>query len=150
MRMIRVIGFAMLGFFLAFWLYDLFESGYFRRWEKLSSPTEQVSEYFSAPTKKANSGFEVTKPCDYSMPEFSLISNSPKNIIDCVQTRQLYAEGEGRDTFVRDNAGNIWKWTNLVYIDMIALVCWPGFGALIGVVAAIVLNKPAQSSVKSG
>jgi hypothetical protein len=150
MRTIRVIGFAIIGFFLAFWLYDIFESGYFQRWEKLASPSEQVSEYFSAPEKKAISGFEVTKPCDYSMPEFSILSNAPKNSIDCVQTKQLYPEGEGRATFVRDNAGNIWEWSNLVYVNMIALVCWPGFGALIGIIAAIVPNKPAQSSVKSG
>jgi hypothetical protein len=145
-QIIKAIGFALIGFFLAFGLYYAFEVGYFERWENVPLQSQEVSEYFSTTQKKnvTSSPIEIKRPCDYSLPEFSLLSNSPKNIDDCVQVTMPYPEGESRNTYVRDSNGSIWRWSYLIYFDLTALICVPGSGLLIGVLIAVVTNSPRK------
>jgi hypothetical protein len=82
MRIAKIIGFGAIGLFIGLGLLNIIESGYFQRWKKLSTPPHNVSEYFSTDKEKNSpSPVKITKPCDYLSPEFSILSNSPQNIL---------------------------------------------------------------------
>lgn len=130
MRFIRIIAFSIIGLYLVVGIRDFFEAGYLQRWEKLS-PTQQeeINKYFSAKNEQRFSeNAKIKKPCDYSQPEFSFLSNSPKNITDCVHFTEMYAEGVKKYTFVRDSKGNIWEWSFLYILNWNSLICFPAIG----------------------
>jgi hypothetical protein len=151
MQIIKVILFGLIGFFLAYEIINMIELGYLVRWGKKVSPTEQIYEYFLAKDNNQShqGGLIITNPCDYSKPEFSIISNSPKNIVKCVQLTFLYPEGESRDTYVLDENGIIWGWSHLIYINLGLLICCPLIGLLVGVIISIFTKKPKQAKAFS-
>ena len=53
---------------------------------------------------------EVTKPCNFSSPEFSLFTNAPRGIIDCIQTLEPQPDGFVRYAYVLDKDGTVWHW----------------------------------------
>jgi len=144
MQAFRIIVFSIIGLFLGIVFSILYTSGYFERWEKLSSPSTDISDKFSAVQQQDSFLIQITNPCDYSEPEFSILSNSPKNKIDCVQIKHNYPDGQSRETYVRDSNGNIWQWSYLSYFGFNEVVCLPGYGLIIGLVMAIATNQPAQ------
>ena len=138
MQVIRIILFSIIGLFLGIVFSNVTTSGYFERWKISHLPQDYIVTRFA---EAQNTPLIVTKPCDYSEPEFSIFTNSPKNIEDCLQIKILYPEGEGRDTFVRDSNGNIWEWSYLSYFGLNELVCYPSYGLLIGLVIAIATKE---------
>ena len=144
MQVRRIILFSIIGLLLGIGFSNLITSGYFERWEKLPSLSTDVSEYFSAAEQKDSFPVEITNPCSYSEPEFSILSNSPKNIVNCVQIKNNYAEGYSRETYARDSNGNIWEWSYLSYFGLNALVCYPSYGLIIGLAIAITTKEPMQ------
>jgi hypothetical protein len=151
MQIVRIILFGLIGFFLAYGIVYVTEFGYLERWRKITSPSENIYGYFLATdnTQNHQGGLIITNPCDYSKPEFSFISNFPKNISKCVQVTTLYPEGESRNTYVYDRNGTVWEWSYLVYVDLGAMICWPFIGLLIGVLIAIITRKPKQTKAFS-
>ncbi len=98
------------------------EEHYFDRWMRLPTPTFQVADLITAPSGsiyvKATDGetyrcligrdecwgreplpkqfswdVNVVTPCNYTSPEFSFITNSPRNVDDCMQVETRYADG---------------------------------------------------------
>jgi hypothetical protein len=144
MRIVKIIGFGAIGLFIGLGLLNIIESGYFQRWKKLSTPPHNVSEYFSTDKEKNSpSPVKITKPCDYLSPEFSILSNSPQNIVDCIQRSEIYPDGYGRFVFVLDNNGSVWEWAHVVtaYDSLSTGVCLPGSGLFIGVAIALLANR---------
>jgi hypothetical protein len=147
MQVIKIIAFAAIGLFLGYVFWNLTESGYFQRWEKLSPPPQNIPEYFSLGEEQSSpSPIKIIKPCDYSFPEFSILSNSPQNMVDCVQRSEMYPDGYGRFASVLDGDGNVWQWTYITtaYDSLGSMLCWSGLGLLFGVIIAIVAKKPNQ------
>ena len=135
----RFVLFAIGGFFLSIFLYNAYDAGYFERWEKMTNVSQEVIGYFSI------TDHELENPsCDYSSPEFSFISNSPRNIVDCAQNIMRYAEGNYRDVYVLDNEGNYWIWSHMSDMNLIALFCVSIFGSLVGIVIGVITAKPDQ------
>ena len=104
-------------------------------------PPDYLITHLSEAEKQVTPFITITKPCDYSEPEFSFFSNSPKDIEDCLQIRTHYPEGYGQETFVRDSNGNIWEWSYLAYFGLNELLCYPSYGLLIGLVIAIATKE---------
>jgi hypothetical protein len=151
MPIIRIISFALFGFFLALGISYVSELGYLERWKKLTLPSVNIQEYLNANDNHQNpqGSLIITNPCDFSKPEFSILSNYPKNISKCVQLTMLYAEGEERDTFILDENGAIWEWSFLIYVDLVAMIIWPCMGLLIGVLIAIYTKRSKQGQAIS-
>ena len=77
----------------------------------------------------------VTKPCDFSSPEFSLLTNRPREIIDCIQDKTTYADGWGEQTYVLDADGVVWEWSHggTVYSAGGGHILFSCLGMLLGV-----------------
>ena len=176
MQTIRIIAIGIAGFILGLGLFLIDNNGYFQYWQNLPSPPQEISEiipagapsffiktldgstyYYSSwhnegwlqktvPTDFVNP-FEVTRPCDFSSPEFSLLTNSPPKIKDCVQETTLYADGSTQYTLAIDGKGNIWEWkhTTTAYDSLNQIIFFPFIGLLFGIVIAILTN-PAKIS----
>jgi len=145
MKIVKMIAFGVIGLFIGLGFLTITESGYLQRWRKLSTPPQNVSEYFSAGEEQNSpSPVKITKPCDYSSPEFSILSNSPQNTVDCVQRYEIYSDGYGRFASVLDNNGNVWEWAHVVtaYDSLSTGVCLPSLGLFVGVVIAFLANRP--------
>jgi hypothetical protein len=138
MQAIKIILFSIIGLFLGIVFSNVITSGYFERWKVSHLPQDYIVTRF---VEAQNTNLIVTKPCDYSEPEFFIFTNSPKNIEDCLQIKMLYPEGEGRETFVRDSNGNIWEWSHVSHFQLNELVCYPFSGLLIGLVIAVATKE---------
>ena len=138
MHLVKVITVGIISFIFGFGLWACGISGNTQEWEKLPTPPQNVSELIptgdppffiktsdsktyrysdwhnegwlqaSIPQNPVNP-FDVTKPCDFSLPEFSPFSNAPKSIKDCFQETTKYADGYIKYALVIDNDGNIWE-----------------------------------------
>jgi len=162
MRVVKIIAVGIIGFFLGYSLWRFDHDGYSQKWERLPTPPQDVSEliptgepplfikssdgntYYlsyqynegwlqeSVPEELINP-FEVTKPCDFSFPEFSRFSNAPENVRDCVQEKTMYADGYIKHAFVVDSDGNLWEWHHTISPeDLTPMFCLPSSGLLIG------------------
>ena len=146
MPTLRTIIFALLGLFLAVGYLNMRDSGYFQQWEKLSVPTKEVIEYFSATDKSQYPiGANIKEPCDYSSPAFSLLSNSPKGIIECVKFITLYPEGTSQYIIARDNKSNIWSWSHTYILYFYDVIWFPLIGLSFGATIAVLTKKPAKA-----
>ena len=168
MRLAKILAIGLIGLILGLAWSRSISSGYFQAWEKLPPPPLPIIEFVavgegSIIAKTANdsvlrcsswlhecwaqadlskSSFDhtrVTKPCDFSSPEFSSFKSHPKNTIDCIQGVTQYAEGVGMDTYILDSDGNVWEWSyifagNETLFAAFAPYCCPSFGLLIGII----------------
>jgi hypothetical protein len=116
------------------------EEHYFDRWVRLPTPTFQVADLITAPSGsiyvKATDGetyrcligrdecwgreplpkqfswdVNVVTPCNYTSPEFSFITNSPRNVDDCMHVETRYADGYELSDYILTRDGEIWVWT---------------------------------------
>ena len=150
MKIVKIIAFGAIGLFLGLGLSSIIESGYFQPWKKLSAPPPNMSAYFSVGEEQNSpTPVKITKPCDFSSPEFSLLSNSPKNIVDCIQRSEVYPDGYGRFASVLDSDGNVWEWAHVVTASdsLSSMICLPSLGLLIGVVIALLAKR--QNGIKN-
>ncbi len=143
MQIIRIIVFGTIGFFLGIGILYLHEAGFFEAWQKEAAPPNDMQAYFSGARNQDNSaGGTITNHCDYSLPEFSFISNHPAKIVACAQVTQLYPEAIGRHTFVRDGNGDIWDWSYMSYMSLGEVVSWPSVGIIFGIIVALSSSEP--------
>ena len=143
MRIVRFISISAIGFLLGFAGWHFSNLGYFQRWEKLPVTPQDIPGYFSVSKQKTYPGLvEITKPCDYSTVEFSLLAKPPDKIADCLQRLELDPEGSMRITYVLDIDTSVWKWeyidnTNAAFLSML---CLPSSGLLIGIGIAFLVE----------
>jgi hypothetical protein len=153
MKIFKTLVLAFVGLFIGLGLAVLSQDGYLQRWEKLNKPSQDILRNFSAPDIQATDHrYQYTKPCDYSSVEFSQFSDPPKNIVECVQVKQQYAETARLETYVRDNSGGIWQW--FYYADpannWLYLLCPSTLGFIVGIIIAILLifwRRPRQPTL---
>lgn len=110
MRFIRVIALGIIGLLLGIVLFQLDTSGYFERWHKLSSPSNEVLDLFSQKTTPDEYGNPT--PCDESSSEFSFPSNAPKEMVDCVQRIDRAADAKTRTVYATNKDGEAWTWSS--------------------------------------
>ena len=152
MNLYRIALFAIAGLFLAVFFYNITDDGYFERWKKNPNVSQDDLDYYFSINDEES--FE-NPPCDDSSPEFSFISNSPKNIVDCAQNIVWYPEGNYRSVYVIDGEGNYWGWFHESIMNLYMIFWLPviglGLGALVG---AIIVDKttklPQDGNSKTG
>jgi hypothetical protein len=85
-------------------------------------------------------GFEQV--CDFSSPEFSIFSNPPDDIVDCIQLKTLEADGSIMYTLALDANGDIWtsNITRTAYDTFNKLLCLPSLGLLFGMAAGAIVS----------
>jgi hypothetical protein len=91
---------------------------------------------------------EITKPCDFSSPEFTFLANPPINSVSCIQATTYYApDGFDQNAYVLDRSNDVWEWSHIVgpnsYFTMFALI---GVGLLVGLIVGIVSLRHRQES----
>lgn len=123
---------------LAIWWAN--HAGYFERWHELPSPTFKVIELISVGAgdvyartsddliyrctnwldecwvrdqvrQEVVRPVQITKPCNFASPDFFLLGNAPRSVLDCVQ--DITGSGEGAavySTYVLDDSGSVWMW----------------------------------------
>jgi hypothetical protein len=164
-KFLQLAAFVLAGFVLGLVISKAADSGYFQQWQKLPVSSAKITELPSAngnsvfaktdsgevlrctewnyecwvkdkiPERVSWSG-EVTKPCNYSSPEFVLLANPPGTRIDCVQSN----DGFTRYAYVLDDSGNTWQWAFGESIDnrMGRMVIYPALGALVGLILGVI------------
>jgi len=162
MRVVKVIAVGTIGFILGYSQWRFNHDGYSQQWKILPSPPAEVAEliptgepplfiktldgktyYLSynysegwiqkSVPEELIYPFEVTKPCDFSFPEFSRFSNAPNDVINCVQEKTNYGDGYIKFAFIVDSTGNIWEWRHgITPKDITAMFCLPSSGLIIG------------------
>ncbi len=89
-----------------------------------------VSDYYGDSVLQSG---QVTRPCDYSKPEFSGIAFPPGSIVDCLQLVELYPDAIGRTTYVLDKNHQVWRWTymqgGLLNVELLCISPFAGLGA---------------------
>jgi hypothetical protein len=65
----------------------------------------------------------VNMPCDFSLPEFSFLTNSPKNIVDCIQSIAWDADATERHTYTLQQDGTVSEWSHVINNILRCLVC---------------------------
>jgi hypothetical protein len=170
----KILLFGFAGMILGlFWSWSLL-TGYFKAWEKLSPPPSTIVELVTVgdaglyvktidnsilrcsnwrnecwvKDKISENSREtrITKPCNFSSPEFSPIKRHPENISDCIQGVTQYVEGNIAQTFVLDNVGNIWEWNNASSgFDPLAAIfitfCSSSLGIVLGIIFFVKKRK---------
>src|SRR6266508_1538141 len=145
MRFIKVIALGIIGLLLGLALFQLDTSGYFERWQRLSNPSADVLNLFSQRTTPDEYG--NPQPCDESSAEFSFLSNTPKEIVDCIQRLDRAADANTRTVYVTNKDGEVWMWSYFDYAyDYYAkrIYC-PMIGFAFGIVTALFINKRASN-----
>jgi hypothetical protein len=182
MRFLIIFACAIVGLILGIFLWQASEVGFAQNWEKLPAPPSEIIELIpgigpSLYIKTSdgvtyryknwhNEGWieeavphilpgpiEITRPCDLSAPEFSKLSDPPRDMVDCAQVKIMYAEGYGRYTFLLDANGNIWQSQTSRTDTFFTMIFFPGFGlfvgASIGVVVAFLLRRQKNVADKT-
>ncbi len=146
MRLDRIILFGIAGIFLAFFFYNFADKGYFERWRKNPNISQEDLDYYFSAT---NSESDEYPPCDHSAPEFSFLSNAPKNIVKCAVNMIRYPEGYDRTVYIIDSDNNYWVWSHESILNLYALIGIPIIGFILGAVTAIVTAQAFQNTVGS-
>jgi hypothetical protein len=151
MRVLKVIVLGVIGLFLGYGLGVGIESGYFQHWEKLSMTPQKIEEIFTVESLEDISYpmTTITKPCDLSSSEFSLFSNHPHQIKECIQRSELYADGYFHYTYVLDDNGNIWgtEYSNSANNAMFTMLCLLSLGLLLGIAGALLITSPKDKQI---
>jgi hypothetical protein len=163
MRFLIISACAIVGLILGILFWQASEVGLAQIWEKLPAPPNAVIELIpvDGPTLyiKTSDGatyryedwhnegwveeavhqilaspFEITRPCDLLAPEFSKLSDPPQDMVDCVQAKDMGADGYVRSTFLLDANGSIWQSTTTRNASDTSsmMICIPGFGLFVG------------------
>jgi hypothetical protein len=150
----------------------LINSGCFVRWSKLPRLSDQIEEFvFGAHGTvyaRTESGsvyrcsswknecwvqskipqdtsrlVNTIAPCDFAAPEFYWTTNPPANPVICIQGEEIHADCFGEDTYVLDENGDAWEWSNSVCANtgtLLMLCTSVAIGAGIGLVTGIAWN----------
>lgn len=143
MRLERIILFGTTGILLAFFFYNSADKGYFERWRKNPNISQEDLDYYFSAT---NNEYDEYPPCDYSAPEFSFLSNAPKNIVKCAVYMIWYPEGYDRTVYILDSNNNYWVWSHKSILNLYALMWTPFIGFILGAVIAIVTAQTFQNT----
>jgi hypothetical protein len=148
MRYIRVIAFGIIGLVLGIGWFQLDTSGHFERWEKMPNPSSEILSLFSpgiVPDEYGN-----PQPCESSSPEFSFMSNTPKEIAGCVQKVDMAADASTRTVFVINENGELWTWSyfDYSYYYYAKRVFIPTIGFILGLLTAFLFNRRATKVEK--
>ncbi len=148
MKLIKLIAIVFVPVLVGFLASSVYSSGILVRWKLVSSPTAEELGLFSA-TKNPDGYPDAIQACDYSMVEFSILSNKPNDIADCIQATYYNIDGNERISLVRDNAGIIWKWSFLsTAIKQMGNVFWPVVGLIIGVISMLIIRGSKKAKGK--
>jgi hypothetical protein len=141
MRFFIVFALGIIGLLLGITLFQLDTSGYFERWHQLTNPTDSVLDLFSQKTTPDEYGNPIL--CDESSPEFSLLSNTPKRIVDCIQRIDRAADATTRTVYITRENGEVWTWSyfDYAYAYYAKRIYFPATGFVFGVVAALFIIK---------
>ena len=136
-----IITSAIIGLLLGIWFHFWIGYTLFWHWEKLSPPPEYVFQLFSG-TEIEKIAYpiivEIKNPCEQAS---LLPKDPPENITGCVQIQTLQPESYWQEIFVRDGAGNIWKWQIIGPQDFgIFCLFWPLVGLFTGVGIPVFAN----------
>ncbi len=130
-RILRLVSIGVVGLILGIGYWQATDLGYFEHWTQLSEKPQDVQGYLGPPGAPIRllPPARITSPCDFSRPEFSPVTNPPKEIVDCVQRLDVYADGDVRVTYVIDGDGRVWKWVlshslGSVAVALISSVCY--------------------------
>jgi hypothetical protein len=143
MRLERIILFGIAGIFLAFFFYNFADKGYIERWRKNPSISQEDLDFYFSATNNESDEFP---PCDYSAPEFSFLSNAPKNIKQCAVNIIWYPEGYDRTVYIIDSNNNYWVWSHKSILNLYALLWTPIIGFVLGAVIAMVTSQTFQNT----
>lgn len=148
MKIFKLIAIVFIPVLVGFLASTVYSSGILVRWKLVSSPTAEELGYFST-TINPDGYPEAIQSCDYSMVEFSVLSNKPNDIKDCIQSTYYNIDGNERTTLVRDNAGLVWKWSYLsTAIKLMGNVFWPIVGLIIGVISMFIIRGSKKGKGK--
>ncbi len=166
-----IILWAILGCGLGILLTAFHQKGYFERWQsiappKLGSIKELISSFEDSvyvktstnqiflcnayshacdetPIEKTREGGNFTKPCSETSTEFGFPFNYPANQADCLQSKIMYAEGNGHASFVIDSEGVLWSWAYWTYVfdGVIFMFCGLCIGAVLGLFIALIPKR---------
>ena len=141
MRFIKVIALGIIGLLLGIGWFQLDTSGYFERWQILSNPPTEVLDLFSQ--ESAPDEYGNPQPCDQSSPEFSLLSNAPSEIDNCIQRIDRAADANTRTVYVTNRNGEVWMWSyfDYAYNYYAKRMYFPMIGFTLGVLTALFINK---------
>lgn len=143
MRVVKILAISAAGSLACFGLACVYTLifPYFHWWTRLSVSSDDLPNYLS---ERYGDGVlhseRVTRPCDYSKPEFSAIAFAPSSIVDCLQLEELYPDAIGRTTYVLDKNHQVWMWTYIQgSLFNVELLFWSPFVGLgVGVIIAFV------------
>ena len=78
-------------------------------------------------------------PCVFSLPEKSLMANTPPNVRDCIQFNIPIGESMLHTTYVLDDSGTVWTWSHGEDFqeERILSIFFTGLGAVIGLAVGI-------------
>ena len=145
MRSIKVIALTIIGLLFGIGLFQFDTSGYFERWEKMTSPSAEVLSLFSSGIVPDEYGNPQT--CDLSSPEFSFLSNSPKNILSCAQRIDMAADANTRTVYVIDNKSEVWTWSyfDYAYYYYTKRIVFPTIGLTFGLLIGLLVNRQVHN-----
>jgi hypothetical protein len=162
MRIKIIAIFALVGFLIGFGIFYLSENFSAGAWMKLPRHPDKVAKLITANSpyiiettdgdfyqhekwqepnwikveipENPNYPIGFEQPCDFSSPEFSIFSNSPDDIVDCIQIETLAADGSISYTLALDAIGDIWasQITRTAYETVNKSLCLPSLGLLVG------------------
>jgi hypothetical protein len=168
-KILQLAAFILLGLVLGVLVWRVIDAGYFQQWRKLPIVPVKFGELAmagrgdiyanatdgktyrctswkgecwiqdQAPTDIHFAG-EVTKPCNFSLPEFFFLANPPINSVSCIQARTDYGDGFSKYAYVLDRSNDVWEWSHPVsaYSSYFMMFAFPGAGLLVGLVVGIV------------
>ena len=141
MRFIKVLALGIIGLLLGIGWFQLDTSGYFERWEKLPNPPAEVLSLFSP--GKVPDEYGNPQVCDQASPEFSFLSNTPREIADCIQRIDRAADANTRTVYVRDENGQVWTWSyfDYAYYYYAKRITLPTIGFSFGLLIGLLRNK---------
>ena len=129
------------GLLLAIGFWCASDVGYFQHWTRVSERPRDLPGYLGTPGEPIQllPPDRITSTCDFSTPEFSFLTDPPKDITDCVQELRVYADGDVRVTYVIDSGGGIWEWilARSAYAEVMAMISWSCSGLFIGIVVGL-------------
>ncbi len=141
-RIARLTSLMTIGLVLGFVAWQAFQQGYFSRWRRLAIAPQDAAVYLAGRGQAADLSGRITKPCDFSKPEFSFPVNAPARISDCIQLEWWGPEVYDRRTYVLDQPGSVWAWSFRLYAPEVelAMFCMSGFGLGVGALVGILIE----------
>lgn len=149
MGFIKILAGGMIGLLLGVGIFQLDTNGFFERWKKLTSPSTDILNLFEIEGASSGNGVEITKPCNFSTPEFSFVSNYPKDIVDCVQKIVREADVYTKSAYAKDSKGIIWEWRlfSYAYAENSKLFMYPLLGFAFGLAITFHFHRQTMITI---